>query len=143
MWDIAPEIVSIAEASLGGLQGRSALLIGPKARRAPYMQLLHQETMKTIYEEDTPERVIYLLPYVQLLINMPEQDSASGQEQAFTHLTAAQIARGCTGRTRPLVIFDLAQHTSVEELAGLLPPICLYTPDDLRRILNKTEVKAS
>jgi len=145
MRDIAPAIISIADASLGGLQGRSALLIGPKEQRTLYAQLLQREMMKDIYEEDTPERVVYLLPYVQLLINVPVYDTIRNPKPEISHmLTAAQIARGCTGRTRPLVIFDLAQHTSVEELAGLLPPICLYTPEDIRNMLHKkSEAKAS
>lgn len=148
MWDIAPVIVSMADASLGGLQGRSALLIGPKEGRALYAQLLRQEAMKEINEEDTPERIIYLLPYVQLLINMPGPGHVTtpthhAQPESAQMLTAAQIARGCTGRMRPLVIFDLAQHTSVEELAGLLPPVCLYTPEDIRHILHKSAAKAS
>jgi hypothetical protein len=41
------------------------------------------------------------------------------------------------------LILDLAPHPSVEELAGLLPAVCLYTPDDLNNVLNKTVVKAS
>jgi len=39
------------------------------------------------------------------------------------------------GRRAPLLIFDLASTTSVEELAGLLPAVCLYTPSDLHHIL--------
>jgi hypothetical protein len=41
------------------------------------------------------------------------------------------------------LIFDLADSTSVEELAGLLPAVCLYTPDDIRRILSRAEVQIS
>jgi glutamyl-tRNA reductase len=58
-------------------------------------------------------------------------------------LTAATIAGGCQGRRAPLVIFDLAESTSVEEMAGLLPAVCLYTPDDLQHILRRARVKAS
>jgi glutamyl-tRNA reductase len=136
MHDIAPEIVSIADACFGGLQGRSVLLIGPKERRSPYAQLLRQQRVKYIYEEDTPMHISYLLPYVQLLISVPESGNAP-------MLTAANIAKGCTGRNRPLLIFDLASSTSVEELVGLLPTVCLYTPEDIRRILDKTAAKAS
>jgi hypothetical protein len=38
---------------------------------------------------------------------------------------------------------DLAATSSVEEMAGLLPTVCLYTPDDLRTILAKQQAKAS
>lgn len=137
MQRIAPEVVSIAGACLGGLQGRSALLVGPEEQRAPFIQLLKRAQMKYIYEEDTPRRLPDLLPHVQLLISVP----ALSKPEPL--LTAASIAQGCAGRRTPLLIFDLAPGSSVEELAGLLPSVCLYTPNDLRHILSKAEVKAS
>lgn len=143
MQDIAPEVLSIADACLGGLQGRSALLIGPDKQRYPYLNLLRQERMKYIYQEDTPDRVPYILPYVQLLIYLPEITRFEEQRAVVPYLTAATIAKGCEGRRTPLLVFDLAPTTSVEELAGLLPAVCLYTPEDLRRILCKTTMKAS
>jgi glutamyl-tRNA reductase len=96
--------------------------------------------MKYIYEEDTPARVSYILPHVQLLISLPSYT----QGQTIPQLSAARIAKGCDGRHIPLLIFDLAPypHASVEELAGLLPTVCLYTPDDLRHILAKQMAKA-
>ena len=142
MYDIAPDVVSIAEACLGGLQGRSALLIGPDEQRSPYLQLLRHARMKFIYQEDTAARVSALLPQVQLLINLPTQ-TTDGPLTLPNFIKAADIARGCEGRRTPLLIFDLAPSTSVEELAGLLPAVCLYTPDDIDRILTKFEMKAS
>jgi hypothetical protein len=140
MRDIAPEVVSIADACLGGLQGRSALLVGPEEQRLPYMKLLRAMRMKYVYEEDTPARISYILPHVQLLISLPSY--APGQ--AIPQLSAARIATGCDGRRIPLLIFDLAPypHTSVEELAGLLPSVCLYTSADLHHILDKEMAKA-
>ncbi len=140
MYDIAPEVVSIAAACLGGLQGRSVLLVGPEEHRLPYIKLLRAMRMKYVYEEDTPARISYILPHVQLLINLP----SCSPEQSIPLLSAARIATGCDGRRIPLLIFDLAPypHTSVEELAGLLPAVCLYTPDDLRQILDKEMAKA-
>jgi glutamyl-tRNA reductase len=142
MYDIAPEVVSIAEACLGGLQGRSALVIGPDEQRSSYLQLLRRARMKHIYQEDTAARVAALIPHVQLLINLPAQ-TTDGPLTLPTFIKAADIARGCEGRRTPLLIFDLAPSTSVEELAGLLPAVCLYTPDDISRILTKFEMKAS
>lgn len=139
MQNIAPEVVSIADACLGGLQGRSALLIGPEEQRSPYQKLLRHQGMKCIYEEDTPHGVSALLPQVQLLISIP----SPFLRDASSTLTAASIARGCDRRHTPLLIFDLAPASSVEELAGLLPAVCLYTPNDLRHILAKAEMKAS
>ena len=128
------EVVSIAEASLGGLRGRSTLLVGPEEQRQPYWMLLHKAGMKYIYQEDTHCSVPAIIPHVQLLMNLPVSSTPS---HPIPQLTASAIAQGCIGRRSPLLIFDLAESTSVEELAGLLPAVCLYTPDDLRRILNK------
>lgn len=129
MQPIIPEVVSIADACLGGLRGRSALLIGPEELRQPYKSLLQRADMKIIFQEESYDHVSLLLPHVQLLMNLPAPSASPPL------LTAAAIAQGCTGRRSPLLIFDLATSTSIEELAGLLPAVCLYTPTDLRQIL--------
>ncbi len=127
----AEEIISIADACLGGLRGRSALVIGPKEQRRPYIQLLQKAEMKNIYQEDPPFQVSAILPNVQLLISVP------APLPPVPLLTAATIAEGCVGRRTPLLIFDLATSaSSVEEIAGLLPTVCLYTPEDLWRIFS-------
>ena len=131
------EVVSIADACLGGLRGRSALLVGPDEQRQPYRLLLQQAGMKYIYQEETHCSISAIIPQVQLLMNLPVRPTSS---HAIPRLTASAIAQGCNGRRTPLLIFDLAESTSVEELAGLLPAVCLYTPDDLRRILQKDQV---
>ena len=136
MQDIAPEVVSIADACLGGLYSRSALLIGPYEQRSLYATLLQRAGMTYIFQEDTPYYVSSLLSQVQLLISIP----APAVFEPVPLLTAASIARGCAGRHTPLLIFDLAQSNSVEEIAGLLPAVCLYTPEDLRRILLQVGV---
>lgn len=143
MQRIALEVVSIAEACLGGLQGRSALLVGPEEQREPFIPLLKRAKMKYIYEEDTPRSLSDFLPDVQLLISIPAVSRPEPQKPPEPLLTAASIAQGCAGRRTPLLIFDLALDSSVEELAGLLPFVCLYTPNDLRHILSKVEVKVS
>src|SRR5436305_2133630 len=132
------EVVSIADACLGGLRGRSALLVGPTEQRQRYALLLQQAEMKYIYQEDTPLHVSTILPHVQLLISVP---TAS---QVVPLLTAASIAKGCIGRRTPLLIFDLSPSTSsVEESAGLLPAVCLYTPEDMRRILSVSKFETT
>jgi hypothetical protein len=134
------EVVSIADACLGGLRGRSALLIGPDEQRQPYRLLLQRAGMKYIYQEETHNSVAAIIPQVQLLMNLPQPSTAS---HAIPRLTASAIAQGCIGRRTPLLIFDLAESSSVEELAGLLPAVCLYTPDDLRRIVSRDRVQIS
>lgn len=125
-------VVSIAEASLGGLRGRSALLIGPEKRRRPYQEQLQRDGILRVYEEESTRNLAALLPRVQLLMHLPDATRSSS-----SHLTAVAIARGCAGRRAPLVILDLAETTSIEEMAGLLPAVCLYTPDDLRAMLAR------
>lgn len=141
MRNFAPEIVSIADACLGGLRGRSALLIGPEELRHPYSSLLQQAGMKSLYQEETPQHLSAILPHVQLLMHLPPISPVPSR--AVPLITAASIAEGCIGRRSPLLIFDLAPSTSIEELAGLLPAVCLYTPDDLRHILARATVKIS
>src|SRR5438128_478491 len=116
------EVVSIAGACLGGLHGRSALLFGPEEQRCPYMVLLQRAGVKYIYQEERPLHIPSLLPSIQLLISTP------ANLPSVPLLTAAAIAEGCVGRRTPLLIFDLSKITpSVEEMAGLLPAVCLYT----------------
>ncbi|HCI81263.1 MAG TPA: hypothetical protein DHW02_16415 [Ktedonobacter sp.] len=136
MRDIAPEVVSIADACLGGLYGRSALLVGDEEYQLLYNQLLLHAGMKTVYQENTPLHVPTLLSKVQLFINMPAEARRDSVSNAPI-VTAAMVAKGCERRRTPLLIFDLASTPSVEELAGLLPSVCLYTPQDLSRILVK------
>jgi hypothetical protein len=128
----AEEILAIADACLGGLRGRSTLLLGPEEQRRLWMPLLQKAEMKNIFQEGTPEQVPTIIPHIQLLISAPDP---AGED---TILTAGTVARGCVGRRTPLLIFDLSLSTpSVEELAGLLPSVCLYTSEDLRHILSR------
>jgi hypothetical protein len=127
------EVVSIADACLGGLRGRSALVIGPEERRCPYISLLQQSGMKYVYQEETPQHAPSIIPHVQLILSNPDSSISPA-----SFLTAGAIAQGCIGRRTPLLILDLSSTaSSVEELAGLLPAVCLYTPQDLRHIFSK------
>jgi hypothetical protein len=126
------EIFAIADACLGGLRGRSALLLGHEEQRRLWMPLLQRAEMKNIYQEEASVHVPAIIPHIQLLISSPDP----AQEDPV--LTAAAVAQGCVGRRTPLLIFDLSLSTpSVEELAGLLPTVCLYTSEDLRHILSR------
>src|SRR5215470_6080296 len=63
MQRFVPEVVSIAEACLGGLRDRSALLIGPEELRHPYKLLLQQAGVKCIYQQETHLHLPAILPY--------------------------------------------------------------------------------
>jgi hypothetical protein len=131
------EVVSIADACLGGLRGRSALVIGPEELRCPYILLLQRSGMKYVFQEETPQHVPSIIPHVQLILSVPDASISP-----VPLLTAGAIAQGCIGRRTPLLILDLAElASSVEELAGLLPAVCLYTPEDLHHIFSKAGVR--
>ncbi len=130
MQGVQSEIISIADACLGGLYGRSALLIGPEEMCGSYRELLQKAGLKSVLQEEYYGRVGELLPRVQLLMNIPDPC------RPLLILPAALIAEGCNGRHTPLLIFDLAPMTSIEEMAGLLPAVCLYTPSDLSHVLR-------
>jgi hypothetical protein len=140
MQRFVPEVVSIADACLGGLRGRSVLLIGPEEQRQPYKLKLQDAGMKYVYQEEAHRQVSAIIPHVQLLMSLPAPSTVS---HMVPLLTASAIAQGCIGRRTPLLIFDLAESTSIEELAGLLPAVCLYTPDDIRSILSRDQVQIS
>ncbi|MBX5456352.1 MAG: hypothetical protein IRZ31_05570 [Thermogemmatispora sp.] len=93
--------------------------------------------MQSIYEEESANQLDRLLPQVQLLISIPAAAPAAPL------ISAAAIAQGCGNRQVPLIILDLARSPSVEEMVGLLPFVCLYTPADLQRILHNSCAKAS
>ena len=88
------EVVSIADACLGGLRGRSALLVGPEEQRQPYRLLLQQAGMKYIYQEDTYCSVSAIIPQVQLLMNLPVPPTSS---HAIPRLTAQLLPRVALG----------------------------------------------
>ncbi len=125
-------VIALADGCLGGLRGRSALLIGPQEFRRSYELMLKQSGMKQLYHADTSEDILHVLPDIQLLLYMPDKQSNEG-------LSAITIAMGCRERHTPLLIFDLAESPSVENEVELLPMVCLYTPDDLRWIFAKSQ----
>src|SRR5947209_20220842 len=91
----AASVVSIADACLGGLRGRSALLIGPQARRQSYLAQLQQAGILRVYAEDTAQNLATLLPRVQLLMHLPgpalPPQPAQPSQASASYLTAAAI----------------------------------------------------
>src|SRR5258708_13363372 len=123
MQRFVPEVVSIAEACLGGLRDRSALLIGPEELRHPYELLLQQAGVKSIYQQETHLHLPAILPHVQLLMTLP---APSASPQAAALITASSIAQGYVSRRTPLLIFDLPDSPSLQQLTLFLPPFFLH-----------------
>ena len=134
--------VDLARDALGGLAGRSVLLIGAGRTNQLCARLLRAEgARRLILANRTAETarevaralgaeaaslgsLAELIPQVQLII--------SATAAPHTVLSAATVAQACEGRHAPLVILDLAVPRDVEESAGLLPSVCLYTIDALQ-----------
>jgi glutamyl-tRNA reductase len=134
--------VALARDALGGLKGRSALLIGAGRTNQLCARLLRaegigrlilanrtpetaQELARAVGAETTPiSQLAQVIPAVQLII--------SATAAPHLVLSAATVAEGRKGQHAPLVILDLAVPRDVEAAAGLLPSVCLYNIDALR-----------
>lgn len=141
---VAALAVRVARESLGGLGGRSALLIGAGRTSQMCAQLLRAEGIDHLYlanrtaqtaaalAEEVGGDAISLaeiaeaIPAVQLIV--------SATAAPHLVLNAATVARGTAGRRTPLVIVDLAVPPDVDEAVGLLPTVSLYTLDSLRSL---------
>lgn len=139
---ISAAAVALARDALGGLKGRSALLIGAGRTNEICARLLRaegigrlilanrtpetaQELVRAVGAESAPlSRLVELIPEVGLII------SATAAPHLI--LSAATVAEGRKSRRTPLVILDLAVPRDVEEAVGLLPSVCLYNIDALR-----------
>ena len=138
---ISAAAVELARDALGGLAGRSALLIGAGRTNQLCARLLRAEGVKRLIlvnrtaetaqevadelgAEAAPiSRLPELIPDVNLII--------SATAAPHIVLSAATVAQACQGRHTPLVALDLAVPRDVEETVGLLPSVCLYNIDAL------------
>lgn len=139
---ISRAAVDLARDALGGLAGRSVLLIGAGRTNQLCARLLRAEGAKRLIlanrtaetardvadtlgaEAASLSALTDLIPQVQLII--------SATAAPHIVLPAAAVAQACQGRHTPLVILDLAVPRDVEETAGLLPSVCLYNIDALQ-----------
>lgn len=141
---VAALAVRVAHESLGGLGGRSALLIGAGRTSQMCARLLRSEGVGHVFLANRTAQaaadlaaevdgeaialadVETVIPSVQLII--------SATAAPYVVLNTSTVARGVTGRRTPLVIVDLAVPPDVDEAVGLLPNVSLYTLDSLRSL---------
>ena len=139
---IASLAVRVAGESLGGLRGKSVLLIGAGRTSRLCAQLLCAESIQSLVLANRTAATAHdlarevsghtialadvagVIPTVDLII--------SATAAPHTVLAAATVAHGIAGRQAPLVIVDLAVPPDVEDEVGLLPSITLFTLDNLR-----------
>jgi len=149
---VARVAVRVAGGALGGLAGKTALLIGAGrtsqlcaglARDAGAERLLFAnrtesvaaEVARAIGGEPVPlGEIAEWLPRVDLVV------SATAAPHVI--LTAEAVARATADRSAPLVIVDLAVPPDVEAAVGRLPGVALHTLDDLRGAGDEAEESA-
>ena len=147
---VAALAVRVAGESLGGLAGKSALIVGAGRTSQLCARLLSEAGVqrlvlanRTVAAADELAQLIdgeavalanlaHIIPDVQLIV--------SATAAPYPVLSAATVARGMAGRRTPLVIVDLAVPPDVEEDAGLLPAVSLYTLDALRGLEGDGQV---
>lgn len=134
--------IQVAAESLGGLAGRSALVIGAgrtsqicarQLRAAGVAQLtLANRSTRAAAElaAEVDAATISLDDVCEAITGADLIVSATAAPHAV--LSAATVACGLQGRRTPLVILDLAVPEDVDAAAGLLPQVSLYTLDHLR-----------
>lgn len=153
---VAAVAVRVAAEALGGLAGKSALLVGAGRTSQLCAHLLRDAGIDRLYLANRTaftaaelaaevqgqalalNAVADVLPRTQLII--------SATAAPHVVLTAAEVARGLAGRagrTGPLVIVDLAVPPDVEEDVGLLPSVSLYTLDSLRGLDDTVQIESA
>ncbi|MGZ3583832.1 MAG: glutamyl-tRNA reductase [Ktedonobacterales bacterium] len=149
---VAALAVRVARESLGGLGGRSALLIGAGRTSQMCAQLLRSEGIGRLFLANrTAQTAADLAAEVDGdAIALADIETAIPSVELIISATAAPhmvlntstVARGVTGRRTPLVIVDLAVPPDVDEAVGLLPNVSLYTLDSLRSLDGGTAIDA-
>jgi len=117
MQRFVPEVVSIAEACLGGLRDRSALLIGPEELRHPYKLLLQQAGINL----STRKKRISICRYITTRAVTHESARSLRISAGDCAHYSVLYSAGCVDRRTPLLIFDLAESPQLKN-GRLLPP---------------------
>lgn len=150
---VASLAVRVASESLGGLAGKSALLIGAGRTSQLCAQLLRDEGIQRLVlanrtaatadelAQEVNGQAVALADVAEVIPNIQLIVSATAAPHLV--LSAATVARGMAGRRSPLVIVDLAVPPDVEEEAGLLPSVSLYTLDALRGLDGDEQIPSS
>jgi glutamyl-tRNA reductase len=138
---VARVAMRAADAALGGLAGKSVLLIGAGrtsqlcaelARDAGAARLLFANRTASVAEEVAraiggEPTALHALPS-----HIPDVDLiVSATAAPHVMLTAATVAATLPSPQRPLVILDLAVPPDVEPAVGMLPGVTLHTIDTL------------
>lgn len=141
---VAALAVQVAAEAVGGLAGKSALLIGAgRTSRLCAEHLRAGGITRLILANRTSQTAAALAQEVQgdamdlaMLADVIPTVHLIVSATAAPHavLDAATVAHALAGRHTPLVIVDLAVPPDVEDAVGMLPLVSLYTLDTLHTL---------
>ncbi|HEY7832308.1 MAG TPA: glutamyl-tRNA reductase [Ktedonobacterales bacterium] len=144
--------IQVAAESLGGLAGRSALVIGAGRTSQLCARALRAAGVGRLVLANRSARAAADLAAAVAAETVALDDVSeaiggadlivSATAAPHTVLSAASVARGLRGRRTPLVIVDLAVPADVDPAAGLLPQVSLYTLDQLRATVDADPARA-
>jgi len=152
---IGSAAVALAEELLGSLEGRHILVIGSGEMGMLVAQALAAKDLTAIYVANrTYERAVVLarkiggkaVNFAELRRYITLSDvvitCTSAPHPILTRPLLAEVMRGrcwpLDGHPRPLVVIDIAQPRDVEEGAGEVDGVNLYTIDNLRDVNEHT-----
>jgi glutamyl-tRNA reductase len=143
---LAAAAVQVGAEALGGLSGKAALVIGAgRTSQLCAASLRAAGVARLVLANRTAESAATLAARVDgTLVALDDVGEAIGDMDLIVSATAAPhvvlgaatIAAGLRGRHRPLVIVDLAVPADVDQAAGLLPQVALYTLDQLGTVVS-------
>jgi glutamyl-tRNA reductase len=143
--------VQLAEEQIGSLRGRHILVIGSGEMGLLVTQALAAKDLTAIYVANrTHERAVILAEKIGgKAVTFDELNRYLVLSDVVISCTAAPhpIIRECDlrevmkgrcwpldGHPRPLILIDIAQPRDIEESAGTIPGVHLFTIDDLRQV---------
>jgi glutamyl-tRNA reductase len=139
--------VRLAAEALGGLHGRSALVVGAGRTSQLCAQRLRTGGIERLIlanrsagsaldlAAEVSAEVVALDDVRDVIGSVDLIMSATAAPHVV--LPAATIASGLAGRHKPLVVVDLALPADVDPAVGLLPQVALYGIDQLREVIGR------
>ncbi|HMB46221.1 MAG TPA: glutamyl-tRNA reductase [Candidatus Methanoperedens sp.] len=141
---IGSAAVELAEKELGGLEGKTVLVIGAGEMGTLVAKALANKDIKVIYVANrTFDKAQTLacelngeaLPYEEMERYIPKSDVViSATKAPHFVLTKEIMSRIMEKRKRDIMLIDIGNPRNIESCAGDLPGVCLHNIDSLRSI---------
>jgi len=144
---IGSAAVELAEDTLGGLEGKTVMVIGAGEMGSLVAHALSGKKVKAIYVANrTYEKAVRLaeelrgeaIRYEAMGDWLQRSDVAiSATSAPHFVLTADVVAKSISGRKGPMLLIDIATPRDIDPGAGELPGVRLFNIDDLKSISDR------